>query len=535
VEEKKDIGISSLEWQRMYLRLTLDPAIPQGAFIAQDVATGQELVLQYLDQDGYYAINVTTAIRRAPLPAGTYRLGFKDGSGFRPLALTVQQAGRLDQLQRVFYYGKGFYSYNVTVEAEFSADRIYMLLRTAFMMANDHPKRRRIAEGRTAKGRLKQLGRMAAEGLIKAVYGVGETFARHDGRHVLFMSQTYDHMSGNLQVLSQRLEQRQLGYKITYSVEDLLKPGAHLAGWWRSTTRLCGQDYIFTDDYEPVFAFVTLSPKTKLIQVWHSGAGFKTCGFGRYGHDDAPHPYRMSHRQIDYAVVCAKPIQTEFMEIFGLEADAMLPVGIPRLDGYMDPAKQAAFRQKFFADHPQWLGKKIILFAPTFRGKGGRDAYYDFSQIDFKGLDKVLGDQYVMLFKFHPFVRQPIAIPDYCREKCFDFTSYPDINQLFYVTDLLITDYSSCFYEFALFHKPMLFFTPDEAQYALERGFYRSVEDTAPGTICRTFPQLLKAIRDKDFDMAKIDAFIARSHNTNPGTASDAIIDTVLLGKPVSR
>ena len=117
----------------------------------------------------------------------------------------------------------------------------------------------------------------------------------------------------------------------------------------------------------PIFGFLNLNKRTKLIQVWHAGVGFKSVGYSRFGKVGTPFPVGSCHKKYDYALISSKKLTEVYAEVFGIEDEAFLPVGMPRLDGFLDKDKISGFRKKFFGVHPTLEGKKIILFAPTFR------------------------------------------------------------------------------------------------------------------------------------------------------------------------
>ena len=112
-----------------------------------------------------------------------------------------------------------------------------------------------------------------------------------------------------------------------------------------------------------------------------------------------------------------------------------------------------------------------------------------------------------------------------------DVTSYPNINDLFYITDLLITDYSSSIYEFSLMRKPMLFYAFDKDQYLKERGFHRDYEACAPGKIVYTFDDMMEAIQKEDFEFEKVEKYIEESFDNIDTHACDRIIDYIIRGK----
>ena len=206
---------------------------------------------------------------------------------------------------------------------------------------------------------------------------------------------------------------------------------------------------------------------------------------------------------------------------------------MPRLDDFLDKEKIDEFRKEFYSQYPALKGKKVILFAPTFRGTGQKDAYYDYEQLDLKQLYEFCGEEYVFLIKMHPFVSDPIEIPKKFRDRIFDFGDYPNINDLYYITDLLITDYSSNYYEYALMKKPVLFFTYDRHMYELTRGVHRSVKECAPGKVCDTFAEMMRALREQDFETEKIERFVEENFGEYDGHACDRVIDKILLKKEI--
>ena len=131
----------------------------------------------------------------------------------------------------------------------------------------------------------------------------------------------------------------------------------------------------------------------------------------------------------------------------------------------------------------------------------------------------------------HPFVKEKIEINKQFSDRIFDFAEYPNINDLYYITDLLITDYSSNYYEYALMGKPVIFYTYDREMYELTRGVHRSVKENAPGKVCDTFDELMSALRNKDFESEKIQKFIKENLKEYDGHACDRVIDRILLNK----
>lgn len=220
-----------------------------------------------------------------------------------------------------------------------------------------------------------------------------------------------------------------------------------------------------------------------------------------------------------------------YSEVFGIGEEKCLPFGLMRNDGYNDEENIGAFKEEFYKEYPHLKNKKIILFAPTFRGDSVRTAYYPYEVLNQKEIYDLCGKDKVFLLKMHPFIREKMKINEEYKQRIIDFSDYPDINSLFYVTDLLITDYSSSIYEFAMLSKPMLFFAFDKDNYESKRSLHRTLEESAPGKVCLTFEEMLGTIRKGDFETDKLEKFREENFTHSEGLATDRVIDFILLGK----
>lgn len=129
----------------------------------------------------------------------------------------------------------------------------------------------------------------------------------------------------------------------------------------------------------------------------------------------------------------------------------------------------------------------------------------------------------------HPWVSAPVPLEERFQDRFVDANTYPNINDLFYITDLLITDYSSNIFEYSLMRRPMLFFAFDKIQYSFSRGFHRDYELSAPGKVCYTFEELLTALEEKDFEYEKVEEYVAHHFDHIDSNSSDRVIDWTLL------
>lgn len=556
--------ITRLEWERIFLHFEIetdypDPERPkfvlsrfQRAVINQKqvLKKGAEPILELQINDNVdltpesrrgniysFTLNLAAVNGREFLDNGEWRIAAIVPEGFCVSSVTTELGYHLDERSRIFRYGRGKYAYNLSFSLTcFDGENLELYFNNYFMIMNKKwRKRKYIKEAFTFLGKLNRFYMFTVIRLIRLFYHTVAALTPKTGKRVLFMSETRNYLWGNLKYIDDRIKERGLDkeFKLTYALRTAVGEHTSVLSWIKTVFRVARQDIIFIDDYAPLFGFFKLSKKTKLIQVWHAGEGFKSVGYSRFGKNGSPFPSESCHKAYDYALTGSKNLVHVYEEVFGIEKEAFLPVGMPRLDDFLEEDKIARFREDFFSQHPNFKGKKIILFAPTFRGTGQKSAYYDYEQLDLKQLYEFCGEEYVFLIKMHPFVSDPIEIPKKFRDRIFDFGDYPNINDLYYITDLLITDYSSNYYEYALMKKPVLFFTYDRHMYELTRGVHRSVKECAPGKVCDTFAEMMRALREQDFETEKIERFVEENFGEYDGHACDRVIDKILLKKEI--
>ena len=143
------------------------------------------------------------------------------------------------------------------------------------------------------------------------------------------------------------------------------------------------------------------------------------------------------------------------------------------------------------------LDKKIILYAPTWRD----NEFYDVGKYKFnlvlnlQLMQEMLGDEYIILLRLHYLVAENLDLSSY-KGFAFDFSAYEDIRDLYLVSDLLMTDYSSVFFDYANLKRPMIFFVYDIESYRDKlRGFYFDFEEKAPGPLVKTTEEVIDAIK----------------------------------------
>lgn len=285
---------------------------------------------------------------------------------------------------------------------------------------------------------------------------------------------------------------------------------------------------VIVDDYFRLLNTVKKRKGITVIQLWHACGAFKTFGFTRLGKTGGPQQNEPNHRMYDYAIVSSQEIAKHYAEGFGISDDNVVATGIPRTDVFMNSEYAESVRKRFFRQYPNLESKKIILFAPTFRGKGQMSAYYPREAFHPEKLLDKIGDNYSILIKLHPYCKERFEISEKYKGRIIDFSDDVELNDLLFVTDLLITDYSSVIFEASLLDIPMLFYTYDLYLYIKERDFYYDFENFVPGKIIYSEKEIAESIEKHDFEQDKVSSFKYKFFDKLDGHSSQRVADLVI-------
>lgn len=528
--------VVELGWERVLLTIDVDWSGEQdpGFFLEPtDETASQPLsVVSSEIEPGRYrlTINVTTFHDRSAVSDGEWRLVAHAGGAAVPARFDLGRVAEFDDLSRAFVYGLGHQAYTVTFGVVDSDETPDFLMRTyGFSNArgNGGAKQRAVAAARGAWRR----GKRAA---LRGVFKTARRFGAHDGSRLLFASEARPSMQGNLKQVHDRMRERGLHERFTFdtsfrTVQTTSRISAFQLGW-----KLGKADIVLTDDYFPLLADLIDGDRQKIIQLWHAGVGFKLVGLSRFGQHGSSE-LNDAHRKYTFAICGSEHLRDVYSEVFGIEREAVIPTGLPRIDAFLAEGGEDRVRPVFDAAFPAARGKRKILFAPTFRGSGADRAFYGYDTMDFEALYEACGEHSVVLFRQHHFIADPAPIPDHLRDRLIDAASFPDTNDLLLVSDVLVTDYSSIIYEYSLLRRPMLFYAYDLDLYTAVRGMHRDYREMAPGEIAETFDRLLELISQPTLSTEKTEAFVSENFDHVDTHNADRVIDQLILGDPRDR
>lgn len=277
-------------------------------------------------------------------------------------------------------------------------------------------------------------------------------------------------------------------------------------------------------------------PEQVYIQCWH-GTPLKKLGYDievKGGNAmnsvaDIQHKYKIDSKRYTY-MISPSPFCTEkFASAFDLEHPEIIKeVGYPRNDALFKYTESDVERIKTELGIPE--DKRVILYAPTWRDdchESGKGYVYK-AQLDFKRMRDALGDKFVLLFRTHYFISNYIDLSEF-EGFVYNVSRHNDINELYIISDMLITDYSSVFFDFANLKRPIIFYMYDYDSYKTKlRDFYIDVS-TLPGPIVKTQDELQSAIaaykENAPLYKDKYTAFLEKFCPKDDGFAAKRVVD----------
>jgi CDP-glycerol glycerophosphotransferase (TagB/SpsB family) len=262
--------------------------------------------------------------------------------------------------------------------------------------------------------------------------------------------------------------------------------------------------------------------RTTVVQVWHAAGALK-----RFGVDTVPPPREPErsflHRHYDWVVASGEASREPWSRALRTPVQRVVALGSPRSDMLLDAAALEAARERLLERYPGLRGKRVITYAPTFRGRGkGKRPP---PGLDVARLRAALEPSDVVVLKSHPNV-DARHVPT----GGFDVVVAPaeDMNVVLAATDILITDYSSSIFEYALLRRPLVLLVPDLADYTRIPGLYLDYATEMVGTQVADTDGVIAAIRGEAFDLEPYDAFIARHLGAADGRATDRFVERFL-------
>ena len=307
---------------------------------------------------------------------------------------------------------------------------------------------------------------------------------------------------------------------------------SHPFAFIQSIYHLATAETILVDNYFGFLAVTDFKDGVTCIQLWHAVGAMKQFGLNDPSNSKrsvkAIERFQQVYERFHYVTVGSEHMATIFRENFGLPNQAILRTGVPRTDLFFDKDKKRKIIQRLKERFPVISSKKVILYAPTFRKNNEKDPMV---ALNTDALYEALADDYALFVKLHPSVHSRV------QEKydgfIYDVSDYYNVNHLLLITDILISDYSSIPFEFALLDKPMIFYPYDLKEYKQTSGLIENYEQMVPGPVVFQTADIIRTIKEQAYDMEKIKGFSNQWNQYSKGNASEQL--TQFLAEPEQK
>lgn len=278
---------------------------------------------------------------------------------------------------------------------------------------------------------------------------------------------------------------------------------------------------IVTDDYIRYLRLFPLRKEQRVIQLWHACGAFKK--FGIQGTTLSLGLERSTHIQYNLVSVSSEGIRNIYANAFDIDVSHVVALGVPRTDIFFDNDEIKKRCENIYMKYPDLKEKEILLYAPTFRDKAGDRSVFK-PEIDFDYLSKQLNSDQIFVIAPHPVMSKKILDKEY--KNIIEIRDIHTIDLMF-ISNMLITDYSSVIFEYSLLNKPIIFFCYDLENY--DRGFYLDYNSELPGRLVKTQEELCDCITGDDrFELGKsFSTFVNKYMGSCDGKASERIVKLI--------
>lgn len=355
---------------------------------------------------------------------------------------------------------------------------------------------------------------------------------------ILFLSYQGKQYSCNPRAIYEYMNSHFSNLEFIWGIYDSTKvldcSSANTLKWVKPNTfayfkRLVTAKYVITNIPLPVY--IPKKTDTVWVNTWHGGGAFKKVEYpvtNLY----AKIARNIQNKHTDYYISSSKKFTEIMSKSTGIPESKFIEIGMPRNDVFFSSTEEKNYiREKIVNLYAIPKNSFIVLFSPTYRGKSAQDSQKFAFKLDADAVKNAFknrfGKDVVIMIRSHHAIKEALESID----GILDGTSYPDMQDLLVACDSLITDYSSCIWDFSLTDKPGFLFVPDIVEYECKRGLYTPVSDWA-FDYATTNDGLCRLIESYDDVKAtyKREAYLERLGSCDKGTALQAVAN-ILKGK----
>ncbi len=295
-------------------------------------------------------------------------------------------------------------------------------------------------------------------------------------------------------------------YKFCYGFH-MLKQMYHLA-----TAKI-----VVLDSYCIAVSVLNQRSSLVVIQMWHALGALKKFGLSivdkKEGRSGKLADVMKMHKNYTYILTSSQLCAPYFSQAFGYDETHIKVMSLPRVDKLKDENIKKSISQKIYEAYPSMCGKKIVVYAPTFRKESDISEKI---QIIAQQFDN---HEYAFVLKKHPLMKETC-------DACIDEKNFSTLEMMM-VADYIICDYSAVIFEASLLKKPIFFYVFDYEKYCDNRDFYIDYMKEMPGIISSNPYKIAESIKNDDYDLERVEAF-GRKYVEHQQDCSQALANMIV-------
>lgn len=351
-------------------------------------------------------------------------------------------------------------------------------------------------------------------------------FKRTKNGSVVFLSRQENELSIDFRLLREELLKRERNLNIQAVCSRITgdeKGGAFrfAKDMLKSMSFLASAEVAVLDAYWPAVSLLSHKRSLTVIQMWHAMGKIKKSGYQTLGkesgRDESLAKLMKMHEGYDYIIAGGKAWNRFYCESFSVTEDRLLNYGLPRTDYILETAETN--RKRFFSNYPELTGKKIIIYAPTFR----RGIELTWQELVY-GLSDI--ENATVLVMPHP--NQNIALTEDMSGKGIYMPNEFKTVEVLAAADYLITDYSAVAVEAALLNIKTLYFVPDFEEYTEKNGMNINLFDEMPGLVFRDASPICETVASDTYPEDKLENYRKKFLPEELGCSTEKIASLIL-------
>lgn len=318
---------------------------------------------------------------------------------------------------------------------------------------------------------------------------------------ILWLSRQSDDKSSDMIMLEEAIRNISPDTRQVFRLRRLKDESAislsYILGVFGDMWELASAKTVIVDTYSIPVSCLTHKDGVKVVQIWHAMGAVKKFGLQSVGkaqgRDEGVSRVLCMHRNYDYVMAPSERTGEIYCEAFGCDKENIRIFSLPCVDILLDGKDR---RDEFLRLNPQYEGKRIVAYIPTFRTDD--DVYAAMIHSAFASSSDM-----GLVISAHP-------LSNTSESGLYTVNGDFGSRDIMKLADVVITDYSACAFEGAILNKPLYFYVPDYEIYKSEKGLNADVESEMPHVSFREAERLISAIEQNDYDFQKLAAFKER-------------------------